>query len=658
MSSFDLSSIDASASSATAPRAFPEKSSAMSPVLSGLAAAALAAPVALIAALPGLIYAAGFDHLAYGLGLLAGIVLAGVWVAPKLTALGAASVTDALAATFGGVVSRLAAAVVILVILPLFVAEFALVGAIAKGTSVSGVAASAAILVVAAAVALLCDGRFFRAFCAIAFALFAASLIVPLVLLALKADGGFALISYGRTFSDIGALEEKLLGAGLVDFETFSAHTAAFLKMSPREFVALVVTLALGTAVLPPLLGSVASARGAASARLAGAWTALLVMLVVISAPALAAYTKLQIYGALTSTTPISSLPAWLEAPSRAGLAHIHGTSVDLLENVAVAVRAGSETTASVVEDLGFDAASATRWSALDAETQDALLTSARKLLTEPSTSAWQLYQTAVAPVAAKAQGNVDGVLSQAALVIEPAGLLLALPELTGAPQWVLPLIALGIGAIACASIAALMRTLLSLRTTVASRAGGPGLRRITLVLLATALTAFCAPLIATADLVTIAVGSLSLAAAGLFPVLAIGLSWRRTTAVGAAAAIIAGAGLALYYDIGTQAYPAAFYETWPALSNAGEPAIDEYNALHEAWRDAPEGEAKLAAATALDDWARGTTTRPGLANWGGITGAVSAIFAVPVGLLTLILVSLVTRPRRMSSLLGGPSQP
>ncbi len=229
------------------------------------------------------------------------------------------------------------------------------------------------------------------------------------MLLALHADGGgVPLIGYGRTFPEIGALEEKLLGAGLVDFETFSSHMAAFLKMTPLDVVALVVTLALGTAVFPPLVGSVASARGPAAARLAGAWTALLVMLVLATAPALAAYAKLQIYGAMTSATPLSTLPAWLEAPSRAGLAHIHGTSVDLLEDVAVAVRAGAETTASVVEELGFDAASATRWATLDPETQEIMLASARTLLTSPSTSGWQLYQSAVAPAAAKAQGNID----------------------------------------------------------------------------------------------------------------------------------------------------------------------------------------------------------------------------------------------------------
>ncbi|WP_439541087.1 hypothetical protein [Hyphomicrobium sp.] len=627
-----------------------------SPMVSGLSAAALAVPVALLAALPGLVYAAGFDHLAYGIGLLAGVVLAGVWIAPKLTMIGAASVTDALAMKFGTTVARLAAVIVILVVIPLLMAEFALVAAVAQGTAFPTFSIIAATLVLAAIGALLLDDRPFRAVTAVAFALFAASLIVPLVLLALKVDGGgVPLIGYGRTIPEIGALEEKLLGAGLVDFDTFSSHVAAFLKMTPLDLVALVVTLALGTAVFPPLLGSVASARGPAAARLVGAWTALLVMVLLAATPALAAYAKLQIYGAMTSATPLSKLPQWLEAPSRAGLAHIHGTSAGQLETVAVAVRAGAETTASVAEELELKDAAAKQWAALDPETQEAILASARTLVMEPGTSAWDLYQTTVAPSAAKAQGNVDMTLSQAALVIEPAGLLLALPEMTGAPRWILPL---GIGAAALAMVMALMRTLLSLRATVPLRPGGPGWRRIALVATAAAVAAGGAVLIDTADLVTIVVGSLSLAAAGLFPAVAIGLSWRRATAIGAAAAIIAGAGLSLYYEAGTQAYPAAFYETWPSLSNAGEPAIEEFNTLSEAWRDAKEGEAKAAAATALDDWARGTATRPGLANWRGISGATSAIFAVPFGLLMLILVSLVTRPRRTASPLGQPPQP
>ena len=70
------------------------------PVWTGLSAAGRAIPVALLAALPGLVFVAGFDHLAYGLGLLAGIVLAGLVVAPRVAGLGAATIPDALARRF------------------------------------------------------------------------------------------------------------------------------------------------------------------------------------------------------------------------------------------------------------------------------------------------------------------------------------------------------------------------------------------------------------------------------------------------------------------------------------------------------------------------------------------------------------------------------
>lgn len=622
------------------------------PLVSGLAAAAQATPVALIAALPGLIYVAGFDHLAYGIGLLAGIMLGGVWVAPKLAASGAASATEALAMRFGVTVARLAAIVVVLVVLSLLVAEFALVGAMAKALEVPGSSAIVAALALALLGALLLGDRLFRAVAAIAFALLSASLLIPLALLATKFHGaGFPLIDYGRTFSEIGALEEKLLGAGLVDFDTFSGHVSAFLKLTPLDMIALVITLALGVAVFPPLLASVASARKPAAARLAGAWTTLLVMVVLLSAPALAAYAKLEIYGALTSSTPLSKLPPWLEAPMHAGLTRIHGTSVDLLESAAFAVWTGADT-ASSVSGLLLNEAARTQWAALDPETREVVFGAARTLATEPGASACDLYQSVVIPAAARAQGNADLTLSQAALAIEPAGLMLALPEMTGAPRLVLPVILLGIGSAALVMVMTLMRTLLSLRATVVARLEGPSWRRIALVVIASAVSAIAAA-ISTIDkelLTTAVVGSLSLAAAGLFPAVAIGLSWRRATAFGAAAAIAAGAGLALYYEAGTKAFPAAFYETWPAFSNASEPAIEEYNALTEVWREAEQGDAKDAAGTALDDWARGTATRPGLANWRGIDGAVSAIFAVPVGIVVLIVVSLLT-PRRRQAL-------
>jgi len=112
-------------------------------------------------------------------------------------------------------------------------------------------------------------------------------------------------------------------------------------------------------------------------------------------------------------------------------------------------------------------------------------------------------------------------------------------------------------------------------------------------------------------------------------------------------AAIVLGSGLTLYYEIGIQVFPAAFYRTWAPLSNAGALAVEEFATLEAEAREAADGEAKTEAEAARDVLARGTATRRGLANWFGIDSASGAIFGVPLGLLALVLMSLLTRTRR-----------
>jgi cation/acetate symporter len=138
--------------------------------------------------------------------------------------------------------------------------------------------------------------------------------------------------------------------------------------------------------------------------------------------------------------------------------------------------------------------------------------------------------------------------------------------------------------------------------------------------------------------------------AAGLFPVLALGLAWRHATAAGAIAAIIAGGGVTLYYDVGIQVFPAAFYRTWAPLSNAGEFAIEEFEALATEAEEGESEEARTAASKALATLARGTATRSGLANWFGIDSASGGVFGVPAGFAALVLVSLLTRRRQIEA--------
>jgi cation/acetate symporter len=106
------------------------------------------------------------------------------------------------------------------------------------------------------------------------------------------------------------------------------------------------------------------------------------------------------------------------------------------------------------------------------------------------------------------------------------------------------------------------------------------------------------------------------------------------------------GLAVCAYYLIGTQCTPVGFYETWPHLSNASDAAIRKFVSLKAAWESAAAGVAKTAAWAALETHARGSGAKVGVANWFGVHGAASALFALPAGILALILVSLLT-PRR-----------
>lgn len=611
--------------------------------LAGLSAAGSTLPVALLAALPGLVVLAGFDHLAYGIGLLAGVVLAGLLIAPHVARAGAATIPQALDRRFGKGAAVAGAIVIALVVLPLLAAELTFVALLAEATlGLPFLSAVLAALVLSASAGLLLGERAFGWLAVLAYALLAASLLAPLALLAFKVHGiVLPHIAYGEALTGVAAHEDALLENGLVDFDTFAVHVTPFVRLSRLDVVALVLSLALGAAVLPHLVSAVARGARPPVVRLAGAWTALFVMLVLISVPALAAYAKLEIYGAMAAGTPLAELPRWLEAPLAAGLAHIHGTSLAMLDQVAKAVAAGSAEPRAIADSLaGHAPALEQSWRALDEGPRLALLDAGRALGAGASPGAlWTAYVGHVLPAAAAAAGNDTATLTQAALVMDPAGLLLALPALSGAPAW----IALGLAGAALAVAAALVRALVPLTVSGAPPAGRLPKRACALAL-AVAVMAAGAAALRPDGLVALAVSALSLGAAGLFPVLALGLAWRRATAAGAIAAILLGSAVTLYYDIGIQAFPAAFYRTWAPLSNAGAFAIEEFEALAAETRDGESAEARSAAAQALETLARGTATRSGLANWFGIDSASSAVFGVPAGFLALLLVSLLTR--------------
>jgi cation/acetate symporter len=130
--------------------------------------------------------------------------------------------------------------------------------------------------------------------------------------------------------------------------------------------------------------------------------------------------------------------------------------------------------------------------------------------------------------------------------------------------------------------------------------------------------------------------GAFSLAASTLLPALLLGIWWKRATAEGALAGMLAGLAVCLYYMLAPRYIPFAFYETSSFLSNATPEQAARYDALRQSYYLADEA-ARAAALTAWEE-----TARP-LANWWGVKRDFAALFAVPAGFLAMIGVSLFT---------------
>jgi cation/acetate symporter len=161
-----------------------------------------------------------------------------------------------------------------------------------------------------------------------------------------------------------------------------------------------------------------------------------------------------------------------------------------------------------------------------------------------------------------------------------------------------------------------------------------PTVRRLTVarvllffVAVAAAATAATKP----GDILAMVGWAFSLAMAGNFPALVMGIWWKRTTAAGAVAGMLAGFGLALFYLVVSRYFPGfgVKYAFMTSLTNpAGAPLVANLQAA-------------MAAPNAMEMFP--TLAHP-LANkvgWFNLNNIASGLLAMPVGFLTIYVVSL-----------------
>jgi cation/acetate symporter len=599
----------------------------------------------------GTLFALGYDGLAFVLGWTGGYVLVSVLLAPYLRKFGAYTVPDFLGARYGGNIPRFLGVLVLLACsFTYVVAQIYATGIIASrflGLSfeVAVYAGLAGILVCS-----MLGGMRAVTWTQVAqYIVLIVAYLIPVIILATQKYGiPLPQLMYGQALQDIAARESQMVADGLAklasDGGTLKPHVQAFLTYDRLNYFALIFCLMVGTASLPHILMRYFTTPSVRDARKSVAWSLFFIFLLYFTAPSYAAFAKLEVYNNVIGQS-LDALPAWISTYSQLGLVDIYGVSLSKLGAglgaVKDAIAAGATDAAGVavaLKNAGKDAALA-GWTALNGPVQGVVFEAVKA---NGAATAADVFKPAIA-AAATAAGNTTGLLGHAGLTINNDVIVLSTPEIAGMPYVIAGLVAAG-------GLAAALSTADGLLLAIANALShdiyykmidtqAPTARRLVVSRILLVIVAVVAAYVAStkpADILAMVSWAFSIAAAGLFPALVLGVWWKRANRTGAIVGIIAGFGICLYYLVGTRYYAVGFYEMWSGLSGANEAAVAKFAELKAAFEGAAP-EAKAAGWKAFDAHAQK------VANWFGVSNISSALFGIPVGLIGMVVGSLLT---------------
>jgi cation/acetate symporter len=526
----------------------------------------------------GTLFLLGYDGLAWVLGWTGGFVLVSILIGPYLRKFGAYTVPDFMSFRYGGNFARFIAVVV------LVCCSFTYVTAQIYGTGLIAsrfLGMSFEIAVFAGLVGiLLCamlGGMKAVTWTQIAqYIVLIVAYLTPIVILSTQKFGiPIPQLTYGQAIADITAREGQMIQQGLATVANLKPHIQPFINYSPLNFFAIIFCMMVGTASLPHILMRYFTTPSVRDARKSVAWSLLFIFLLYFSAPAYAAFSKLEVYTNIIGRD-LTQIRPWMFNWGELGLIQICGKN-------AASVQA-------IVD-------------------------------------------------ACKAIAGHPGVVRLQDFVINTDVIVLSTPEIAGLPYVISGLVAAG-------GLAAALSTADGLLLAIANALShdiyykmidpkAPTIRRLTVarvLLLFVAVAAAATAATKPADILAMVGWAFSLAMAGNFPALVMGVWWKRTTAAGAIAGMIAGFGLCLFYLVTTRYFPGAGvkYFGMTSLLNplTGKPIIADLAAV-------------MAQPNAMEHWP--TLAHP-LANkvgWFDLNNIACGLLGMPLGFLVIYVVSL-----------------
>ena len=460
----------------------------------------------------GTLYAQGYDGLAFVMGWTGGYVLVALFLAPYLRKFGQYTIPDFLGTRYGGNLPRTIGIIcAITASFTYVIAQIYGAGIITSRFLGIDLATGVWVGLIGVLVCSLLGGMRAVTWTQVAqYIVLIIAYLVPVVWLSIKVTGNpVPQLAYGEVLQQITVLEQQL---GVT-----AGHATPFVKNDIVNFMAL--TFCLMRFFTTP---SVKEARKSVG------WSLFFIFLLYFTAPAYAAFAKLEVYSNVIGQS-IATLPAWVASWTQVGL-----VSVCDATNAAATVKG------------------------------------------------------------CVANGNGDGILQLAELMLNADAIVLATPEIAGLPYVVAGLVAAGGLAAALSTADGLLLTISNaLSHDVYYKMVNPNAtakKRLTvarILLLGVAAIAAYAASHAPATILSIVAWAFSIAAASFFPALVLGIFWKRANKAGAVAGMLVGFGLTLFYLVNVKFL--------------------------------------------------------GMTPWFGIKDVSAGIFGIPLGFITIVVVSLMT---------------
>ena len=449
----------------------------------------------------GSLYFGGYDALAFVLGWTGGYVLVSILMAPYLRKFGQFTVPDFCGARFGGNTARMLAVIVLITASFVYVvAQIVGVGIITSRFLGMSFQVACFVGLLGILVCSMLGGMKAVTWTQVAqYIILIIAYLIPVVIMSAQVTGvPVPQLMYGQALEQIEALE-KTLGIAKGHTAAFADARGNFSMTSAINYFALILCLMVGTASLPHILMRYFTTPSVRQARDSVGWSLFFIFLLYFTAPAYAAFAKLEVYQTLINS-PVASLPGWVASWGKPGLALVGAC----------------------------DAANAAE----------------------------------IFPICRGVTGNGDGILQLSEFRIHPDAIVLATPEIAGLPYVIAGLVAAGGLAAALSTADGLLLAIANaLSHDIYYKMIDPNAdtkRRLILSRVILAAVAVLAAYVAGtlgADILFLVSWAFSIAASGLFAALVLGIWWKKGGDLAGILAMLVGFVVCMFFLIMTEFY-------------------------------------------------------------------------------------------------------